>query len=164
MKQTLAFLILISGSFCLFGQSGNSPAMSFAFQTTGKLQPDNVISTLSFDTLNSLMPVPADNSGKIRFPNAFRWNRTGPTGGYWSENQVDDYTFRPVFDNIASYKMQIFNRLGMKVFESSDVYKGWDGYLGNGGLAVQGVYIWKATGKFSDGKGFDKTGDVTFIY
>jgi hypothetical protein len=164
MKQSLVFLILISGSFCLSGQSGNPLPMSLALHTVSKGQTDNLVNSFSVDTLNSLTPVPDDKSGKIRFPNAFRWNRTGPTGGFWSENQVDDYTFRPVFENIASYKLQIFSRRGMKIFDSSDVYKGWDGYLGNGGLALQGVYIWKASGKFFDGKEFDKTGDVTFIY
>ena len=31
-------------------------------------------------------------------------------------------------------------------------------------LAVQGVYVWKATGRYADGKYFDEVGDVTFLH
>jgi hypothetical protein len=42
--------------------------------------------------------------------------------------------------------------------------KGWDGYSEDGGLALQGVYIWKITGMYADGKYFIKVGDVTFLH
>jgi len=117
------------------------------------------------DTVNSRSPyIPVTGTGYITFATAFRWNHAGPTGGYWSDNNVDDYTFRPIFSNVSSYKLEIYNRNGYQVFESSDLQKGWDGYLKNGSLASQGVYIWKATGKYSDGTPFNKKGDVTFIY
>jgi hypothetical protein len=102
--------------------------------------------------------------GSIIFPNAFRWNGTGPTGGYWNESVVEDFVFRPVCRNVEKYKLQIFNRLGLLIFESSDIHTGWDGYLKNGQLAFQGVYIWRASGKFNDESSFSLTGDVTFLY
>jgi hypothetical protein len=105
-----------------------------------------------------------NSSGSIRFPNAFRWNHNGPTGGYWEEGLPEDFIFRPEFTNVAEYKLQIFNRAGRLIYESNDVKKGWDGYLKNGVLSVQGVYIWMATGKFTDGSVFNKTGDVTFLH
>jgi hypothetical protein len=37
-------------------------------------------------------------------------------------------------------------------------------YFGNGKLAPQGVYVWKATGRYADGEYFDKVGDVTFLH
>lgn len=103
-------------------------------------------------------------TGDISFPNAFRWNRTGPTGGYWSESQMDDAVFRPFFTNILDYKLQIFNRWGVLIYESTDLHKGWDGYFGTGNLATQGVYVWKAKGQYSDGSYFNKVGDVTFLH
>jgi len=57
----------------------------------------------------------------------------------------------------------IFNRWGDMVFESFDQDKGWDGYY-NGEPAKQDVYVWKVAGKYSDGKNFVKTGDVTLLY
>lgn len=102
--------------------------------------------------------------GSIIFPNAFRWNGTGPTGGYWTESVVEDFVFRPVYRNVELYKLQVFNKAGLMIFESSDPHKGWDGYLRSGQLAFQGVYIWKVTGKYNDGSSFNKSGDVTFLY
>ncbi len=105
-------------------------------------------------------------TGNIRFPNVFKWNGTGPTGGQWHEGVYPemDYVFRPFFENVLEYKLQIFNRWGVLIYESNDVYKGWDGYFGNGNLAVQGVYVWKVTGRYADGKYFDIVGDVTFLH
>ena len=105
-------------------------------------------------------------TGDIKFPNVLKWNGTGPTGGQWKEGVYPemDYVFRPFFENVLEYKLQIFNRWGVLIYESNDVYKGWDGYFGEGNLAIQGVYVWKVTGRYADGKYFDITGDVTFLH
>jgi PKD repeat protein len=117
------------------------------------------------DSMKYKSPVNVEyKTGDIKFPNCFRWNLTGPTGGYWNENQIDDNIFRPFFTNVDNYKLQIFNRWGVLIYESSELQKGWDGYFGNGNLAVQGVYVWKATGQYADGTYFDKVGDVTFLH
>jgi PKD repeat protein len=117
------------------------------------------------DSMKYKSPVNVEfKTGDIKFPNCFRWNLTGPTGGYWSENQIDDNIFRPFFTNVMSYKLQIFNRWGVLIYESSELNKGWDGYFGNGNLALQGVYVWKASGQYADGSYFDKVGDVTFLH
>lgn len=104
--------------------------------------------------------------GNMKFPNVFKWNETGPTGGYWSEglNPQMDFVFRPFFVNVIEYKLQIFNRWGVLIYESDDLYKGWDGYFKDGNLALQGVYVWKATGRYADGNYFDLVGDVTFLH
>jgi len=104
--------------------------------------------------------------GEIKFPNAFRWNQTGPTGGQWSEGLYPemDYVFRPFFENVIEYRLQIYNRWGVLIYESHDLKKGWDGYFGNGNLAPQGVYVWIAKGRYADGGYFEKAGDVTFLH
>jgi PKD repeat protein len=103
-------------------------------------------------------------TGEIKFPNVFKWNGSGPTGGYWSENQIDDNLFRPFFTNVIEYKLQIFNRWGVLIYESSELQKGWDGYFGKNYLALQGVYVYKAVGRYADGTYFNKIGDVTFLH
>jgi len=104
--------------------------------------------------------------GNIKFPTVFKWNQTGPTGGKWKEGIYAemDFVFRPFFENVIEYNLQIFNRWGVLIFESNDINTGWDGYFGNGNLAVQGVYVWKVKGRYADGKYFDKIGDVTFLH
>lgn len=103
-------------------------------------------------------------TGDIRFPNAFRWNQAGPTGGYWNEGGLTDYIFRPFFTNVTEYYLQVFNRWGTLIYESRDIYKGWDGYYEQGNLAIQGVYVWKVKGKYADGTWFEKVGDVSFLH
>lgn len=105
-------------------------------------------------------------TGSVKFPNVFKWNGTGPTGGQWKEGvypEMDD-VFRPFFENVIEYKLQVFNRWGVLIYESHDLHKGWDGYFGDGNLAVQGVYVWKVIGRYADGKYFDMVGDVTFLH
>jgi len=104
--------------------------------------------------------------GSIKYPNVFKWNEAGPTGGQWSEGVYAgmDNVFRPFFENVIEYKLQIFNRWGVLIYESHDLAKGWDGYFGAGNLAAQGVYVWKASGRYADGEYFDMVGDVTFLH
>jgi PKD repeat protein len=105
-------------------------------------------------------------TGTIKYPNVFKWNGTGPTGGEWSEGVYPsmDNIFRPFSENVIEYRLQIFNRWGVLIYESYDLMRGWDGYFGDGNLAPQGVYVWKATGRYADGEYFDKVGDVTFLH
>ena len=104
--------------------------------------------------------------GSLKYPNAFKWNETGPTGGYWREGVYPemDFVFRPIGENVDEYRLQIFNRWGTLIYESYEYYKGWDGYDESGNLCVQGVYVWKATGIYVDGESFNKVGDVTFLH
>jgi len=105
-------------------------------------------------------------TGNIRFPNVFKWNESGPTGGVWKDGVYPemDFVFRPFFENVIEYRLQIFNRWGTLIYESHDLYKGWDGYFGDGNLAPQGVYVWLVEGRYADGEYFKKVGDVTFLH
>lgn len=116
------------------------------------------------DSLTYITPITVDyKDGRLRFPNVFKWNGSGPTGGYWVDGVIDDHTFYPAInENIIEYKLQIFNRWGTLIYESTDLHKGWDGYYHNE-VVPQGVYVWKATGRYSNGDYFDKVGDVTFL-
>ena len=100
---------------------------------------------------------------EIRFPNAFTPNMTGPTGGSYEVNDINNAVFHPVVSgDLIEYQLKIFNRQGLQIFESNDAAFGWDGYY-HEKLAAQNVYIWKVRGKFSNGKTFVKSGDVTLI-
>lgn len=114
--------------------------------------------------MNNTQVVVKYREGEIKFPNVFKWNESGPTGGYWEENEINDNVFHPFFVNVIEYKLQIFNRLGVLLYESTDLLKGWDGYFGNSNLGLQGVYVWKVIGRYADGTYFHKVGDVTFLH
>ena len=104
------------------------------------------------------------SDGYIVFPSAFRWNRSGPTGGWWQEGLIDNTVFRPWFENVERYELVIYNRWGEFLYSSLDIMKGWDGYLRDGSLALEGVYVWKVWVKYINGVSETHVGDVTFFH
>ena len=105
----------------------------------------------------------ADQGYSIAFPTAFAPNPDGPTGGYYTENGTNNEVFHPVVKGeIIEYQLKIFSQTGRQLFESNDISIGWDGYVQDK-LVNQGVYIWKARGKFENGKTFVQSGDITLI-
>lgn len=99
----------------------------------------------------------------IDFPNAFIPNEQGPTGGYYSSKSDEAaQVFHPSNSGVTDYQLKIFSKLGILIFETSDLSLGWDGY-NKGQLCEPGVYIWKVRGKFRNGAPFIKMGDVTLL-
>lgn len=105
----------------------------------------------------------SDSKYFIEFPNAFIPNSQGPSGGYYSSKSDESaQVFHPSFSGVSDYQLKIFSKLGIVIFESSDINLGWDGY-NKGQLCDPGVYIWKVRGKFRNGEPFIKMGDVTLL-
>ena len=103
-----------------------------------------------------------ESEGEIIFPNAFTPNTEGPNYGYYTAGERSNDVFYPYHRGVVEYQLKIFNHRGVQIFESNDINIGWDGYY-NERLAPQGVYIWKARGKYNNGKTFVKSGDVMLI-
>ncbi|AEV97046.1 hypothetical protein A4D02_18240 [Niastella koreensis] len=61
-----------------------------------------------------------------------------------------------------SFHMIIFNRYGGKVFETSDVQAGWNGYMGSS-PAMSGAYVYTIAIKTSTGTVIEKKGTVLVI-
>ena len=109
--------------------------------------------------------VTVEPAGDIRFGNVFRPNKNGPedpttppTGA-----AMDNFFYPAIKDQVENYHLQIFNRWGALIYETWDINKGWNGYY-KGKLVKLGVYVWYVEGKYSNGKPFKKTGDVTLLH
>jgi PKD repeat protein len=109
--------------------------------------------------------VTVDPAGDLRFSTAFRPNLDGPidmdhlpTGP-----EADQFFYPPVREKVHDYKLQIFNRWGVLIFECHDINKPWNGYYKNE-LCQQGVYVWYVEGKYANGKPFKKAGDITLLH
>jgi PKD repeat protein len=138
----------------LYNASGDYTVTLIATSAEGCLD------TLVRESLVSILA----GEGEAVFPNAFVWNGTGPTGGAWTPGSNDITVFHPKVSGATELRMAIFTRLGHKIFESNEVYVGWDGYVVTGDLAAPGVYIYKAWITYYGGKQEVITGDVTFLY
>jgi len=152
-----------------FGDGSTSnefqPWYKYELEGTYNIQLTTISINGCIDSLMFHTPIEVSfNIGDIKFANAFKWNQSGPTGGYWNNGSIDNTVFHPHFYNVIEYNMLIYNRWGELIYESNDVYKGWDGYLNNGKKATQGVYVYKVIGKYTNGETFFKVGDVTFLH
>ncbi|TAL71179.1 MAG: PKD domain-containing protein, partial [Bacteroidetes bacterium] len=110
--------------------------------------------------------VTVEPAGEVRFSTVFTPNKDGPiertdlpTGG----TEIDQFFFPPIREKVINYKLQIFNRLGVLIFQSNDINTPWNGYY-KGKLCPQGVYIWYVEGKYANGQPFKKVGDVTLLH
>jgi gliding motility-associated-like protein len=64
--------------------------------------------------------------------------------------------------NIKEFNMIIFDRWGLKMFESSDINVGWDGTV-NGKVVADGTYFHLINAKDVDGKEIKKQGTITLF-
>ncbi|WP_439184027.1 PKD domain-containing protein [Carboxylicivirga taeanensis] len=100
-------------------------------------------------------------SGYVEFPNAFK-PRPGGAGNSGTIGERNDAIFKPKHRDVESYHIQIFNRWGQLIFESANVDEGWDGNY-KGQLAPQAVYVYKVSGKFTNGREFSKAGSILLV-
>jgi gliding motility-associated-like protein len=89
----------------------------------------------------------------IFVPDAFTPDNAGP-----NENN----TFKPYVINNKTYEMLIFNRWGEKMYETTDLTKGWDGNY-KGQPAQDGVYVYKMMVTSLEDKVFQYNGTFTLI-
>jgi gliding motility-associated-like protein len=92
----------------------------------------------------------------IYAPDAFTPNGDGLNDRFFLVSPADLYEFR----------LQVFDRWGQLLFESNDVFQGWDGRI-NGTLSPPGVYAWKASYRLRrEGPGSEsrsKSGTVVLV-
>lgn len=103
--------------------------------------------------------IEARRGGFIEFPNTFA--PRADNGGINTMFGVNA-NFRPQYQDVETFKMQIFNRWGQLMFETTDINVGWDGTF-NGTIAPEGLYTWVSKGRFVSGKEYTKTGQVLIL-
>ena len=89
-------------------------------------------------------------AGLLPIPNAFTPNSDGIN---------DTFGLIGSLEEITRFNMQIFNRWGAKLYETTDPYKPWDGTF-QGILCETGTYLWiisleeKSLGQNSTKRGY----------
>lgn len=100
----------------------------------------------------------------IQFPTAFTPSIEGPVSGKYRPNDISNDIFRPVSSaDVEQYKLTIYSKKGLIIFETTDFDTGWNGYYQNR-LMPQGVYVYVCSGKFHDGEYFQKSGNITLLH
>jgi len=102
-------------------------------------------------TVTDSINVMVMNDSYLNLPNAF----TPGKGG--------NGTLKIVRRGVADLKsFAVYNRWGVKVFETSDINEGWDGTF-NGDVQPMGVYIYTIDAVTPSGRSEKKQGNVTLI-
>ncbi len=71
--------------------------------------------------------------------------------------------FRALNKNLVKYDLQVYNRWGEKIFETTDPVEGWDGVY-DGIRQPLGVYVWQCSYQFSESqKSKTAKGNVTLM-
>jgi hypothetical protein len=100
----------------------------------------------------------------LTFPSAFSGSQTGPTGGYYNQNDQRIDVFHPRYsEEPAEYHLRVYSKMGEVIFETRDIHQGWDGYFMQQ-KSAGGVYLWVAEGTWSNGSSFHSKGDVTLLW
>lgn len=101
--------------------------------------------------VDSVVIVVLEEEPTLYVPNAFT-----PNG-----DSINDI-FRVGYTNIIQFNMIIFDRWGLKLFESSDIDTGWDGKV-NGNVICDGVYFYLIEATGIDRVQIKKQGTVTLF-
>ena len=130
--------------------------------STGETTPSISVSThgLYWATVNVNNCYASDsvivlNDCYMNIPNVFTPNNDG-TNDYFYPRQF-------LTKGVTSFKMDIFNRWGQLIFETTTLDgAGWDGKL-NGVDQPEGVYIYIIDGTFKDGQKEHHQGNITLL-
>jgi gliding motility-associated-like protein len=91
------------------------------------------------------------STSALHIPNVFTPNGDG----------IND-EFKVAYRSIASYRCRVYNQWGKKVYDSTDITQGWDGTIG-GKTASIGAYFYIIDAKGTDGKVYNKRGDINLL-
>ena len=114
-----------------------------AYEATGNLDESYI---------SSSKQVVYTKKGDIWLPNAFT-----------PKNGNNNY-FRPIstFIKTENYLFEIYNRMGLMLFQTTDINQGWDGRF-NGEYVQQGSYVYVIYCTFSDGTTHVQKGNVMVV-
>lgn len=101
------------------------------------------------------------SESRLEFPNAFSPNDDKINDIYGAKG-VNDPSSTAHYKSIVEFHAYIFNRWGQKLFEWTDVSKGWDGTY-KGHPVKEGVYFVLVKAKGADGREYNIRKDINLL-
>lgn len=144
--------------FYQFGESGNSFEQNpvYVFPDTGIQVITQIVTNLNGCTDTAIQVVDVIPEVRYFLPNAF-------TPNYDDLN--DEFLGVGIFDGMRNFEMQIWNRWGELMFETSDPSEGWNGQKHNSGgrISPNGVYVYRAFYVNPRGRPIELRGFATLV-
>lgn len=142
-------LFLAPGKFAAYVWQDASTDSVFPVTEDGKYWV-TVTNTLGCEASDTIR-VTEDCLGDIMFPDAFTPNGDG-------KNDI----FLPSGSHAEEYSLAIFNRWGVKIFESNHQETGWDGTFRNSAVP-EGIYVYLTRYSIGGRIGISKKGSILII-
>lgn len=95
-------------------------------------------------------------------PNAFTPRTDGGSDGYLDKENGTNDIFYPFTEGVTEIRLEIYNRWGQFIYESTTLNKGWDGTY-KGYTCKSDVYVYKVWARYVDGRTETKVGDLTLL-
>lgn len=131
------------------GERANTKNTSHVFRSAG-VYPVAMTVRNTWGCMDTIVKtVKVENDFGIYVPNAFTPNQ---------DSKNDVFTAKGI--GIVKYNLMVYSRWGQKMFESSDIFRGWDGTF-KGEPCQNDVYIWKLSAVNQNGKEILLDGYVT---
>lgn len=100
---------------------------------------------------------------EIYFPITFRPNPNNKASdGFYERAGQESSVFYPNNYGADEYELHIYAPNGIEIFTTNNIKQGWNGYV-RGRIAPGGVYTYKASGIYPNGKTFSVRGKVRVI-
>jgi gliding motility-associated-like protein len=144
-------LIQTKGDYAQYSWSTGETGSSINVKTAGKYVC-RVVNQYGCIGTDSIRIDLKDCEALLVFPNAFTPNHDG----------LNDVFRLKYPGHAADYHLQIFNRWGQKIFETTDTSAGWDGDFG-GKQQPEGTYVWILRFTDNSGKKQNLQGSVVLI-
>ena len=144
----MCLFAILQKKLCTIRLTGLVLCLLFVF-FSNPVVATGLVSINPFAGFSGVCPDPVN----LTLPNAFSPNGDGVN---------DQFCIQGWNDCIQSFRIMIFNRWGEKVFETTDINKGWDGTY-KGQLMNTDVFVYRLEGKTHDGKGFSLKGNITLV-
>ncbi|MCB9234699.1 MAG: SBBP repeat-containing protein [Bacteroidia bacterium] len=129
--------------------TGQNPGHSYA--ANGEFLVMQIAETQEGCRDTTFEKVLIESIARIFLPTAFTPNGDG----------LND-VFTPISKYVAQLNLEIFDRFGMLIFQSSEQFPGWDGKFKQES-APEGVYSFKIIGKDLEGNPLQRVGTVTLL-
>lgn len=100
---------------------------------------------------------------ELYFPVSFRPNPYNKdNNGFYEKAGQESSVFYPSNHGAKEYELSVYAPNGMEIFRTTNIKQGWNGYY-RGRLSPGGIYSYKATGIYPNGKYFSLNGKVEVI-
>jgi len=128
---------------------------TFTFPDTGLVEVIQIVTHPTGCTDTAAVILDIEPLVTLHMPNAFTPNNDGLN---------DDFKGKGFFDGFKGYNMNVWNRWGEKIYETSDPNQGWNGKKNNNGTnSPVGVYVYTIEYIGPRGEPKELKGHVTLI-